>query len=375
MNPCDVSVMSRSPRRRSTRTASRSTSATLAAGSVVVDRHQAALGLGHHLLGHHHHVAVGQRRRRRHGRRQGVGDHLGQVVARVRPRRSRRGPSVGGSPRWAPPGPPQTGAPRTVRASASARSGVDMTVGATTQRTPSASTAVGQVGVGLVDHQGAHPAGVEAGHPDHRGLVPELDQQPVGRTLQGGAGDDRRHGHHVGAPVGQGPGDARARPAPARWRRWGWRGRRRPSRRRAIASSTPGAGRAVPAPAKRTAAHRHRVAEPDEVVLEADLAARRRRGGSTRRVVGRRVTRVRTGSSDIGSSRTATPRAAASSAVTCSAWPPRPGAGCGRGGWPGRGRPGGTSVSPPRRLQLLHHRPGLAGQPPSRLRLSSPARV
>ena len=56
----------------------------------------------------------------------------------------------------------------------------------------------GRVGVGLVDDERGGQLGVEPGHADHRRLVAQLGQHPVGRALERRAGDDRRHGHHVG---------------------------------------------------------------------------------------------------------------------------------------------------------------------------------
>ena len=84
--PWRVSVMSRSPRRRRTRTDSASTRRDLGRRVVGVDGDQAALGLGDDLLGDHDHVAVGQGRPSPGGAR-ALGQQLGQVVARARPRR------------------------------------------------------------------------------------------------------------------------------------------------------------------------------------------------------------------------------------------------------------------------------------------------
>ena len=146
-------------------------------------------------------------------------------------------------------------------------------VGATTQRTPSASTAAGQVGVGLVDHQRAGDGGVEAGHADHRRLVAELGQQPVGRALEGGAGDDRAtpRPRRPGGPASAArtPGTASIGPMDT----IGFDGRRsRPVGAGEGVEHARAPGRAGSTPAKRTPVDGHGVAAAHEVLLEADLA-------------------------------------------------------------------------------------------------------
>jgi hypothetical protein len=89
-------------------------------GILVVEADEATLGLGHHLLGDHDHVAVEQR---------GVGgDQVGQHVA---------GADLG----QAGDGRHRDHGSSSLRARAAASARPFMTVGATTQRTPSASTA------------------------------------------------------------------------------------------------------------------------------------------------------------------------------------------------------------------------------------------
>ena len=142
-------------------------------------------------------------------------------------------------------------AARVVRARAAAVSGVRMTVGVTTHRRPSASTSATPVGVGLVDHEGGGERGVEAGDADHAGLVAQLDEQAVGGTLEGGAGDDRGHGDDVVAAGGHGvvhTGHGQHRPD--RHDRVGGGDHDRPGG--GEGSITPGVGRAAPAPAMRT---------------------------------------------------------------------------------------------------------------------------
>ena len=133
-------------------------------GVVGLDRHQAALGFGHDLLGDHDHVAVEKVHE--------TGDDNGEIVAGADLAHSRDGEhdqsarSLGlrsrarlsGGPRCRGSGTlasrfrgghlrllgaGSNGRPASTRsvASAAAWSGVCMTVGATTQRTPQASTA------------------------------------------------------------------------------------------------------------------------------------------------------------------------------------------------------------------------------------------
>ena len=157
-----------------------------------VDPCHRPFGLRHHLLGHHHDIAVLQTGF-------GGGDQAGQVVALAH-----LGDAVDREHL-------ETGHDNSTSARAVASSGPRMIVGATTQRTPSASTASDVVGVDLVDHQRGHQRSVEARHPHHRGLMAQLTQEAVGRALERGAGDDRRDrhrvvaaGHHRGPHAGHG---------------------------------------------------------------------------------------------------------------------------------------------------------------------------
>ena len=125
--PCDVSEMTRSPRRRSTRTDSLVHEPGLGLGVAGVDGDDPALGLGHDLLGDHHHVAVEQPRPTAVAGRPGRPDEQaarsspGRTSAtpddragpRARPAQRAAAPSTdlaqggGGAPgstsRWAPP--------------------------------------------------------------------------------------------------------------------------------------------------------------------------------------------------------------------------------------------------------------------------------
>ncbi len=80
--------------------------------------------------------------------------------------------------------PPQPAVDTTVSASAAAMAGELITVSATMQRTPSASTARRQLAVGAVDHERARDIRVHAGDADDRRLVAELGEHAVGRPLQ-----------------------------------------------------------------------------------------------------------------------------------------------------------------------------------------------
>ena len=250
------------------------TSASLAAGVAVIERDQPAFGLRDDLLRDHDHVAVAQRGPAGARRRDGTGDEPRPGRCRAPPRRCR---STGRilhtlSRRHRPPPGP----------AAAARSGELMTVGVTMQRTPSASTSRGAARVGDVHDERADPRRVQAGHAHHGGLGAELGHQPVGRTLEGGAGDDRRHGHHLVPARRQGVADARD----GEQRADGDDGVRRAdddrSRASSSASMTPGAGRRRLGPLEADAADRHVVAEPHEVVLEADLGPGRPQRGSPR---------------------------------------------------------------------------------------------
>ena len=104
----------------------------LGRGIVEVDGHDLPFGLGHHLLGDHNHIARLQGGAAGVARRQHLGHHQGQVRSRLdladAGQRDEGDPTI-------------HAASITRRASASARAGVSMMVGATRQRTPSASTA------------------------------------------------------------------------------------------------------------------------------------------------------------------------------------------------------------------------------------------
>ena len=173
-----------------------------------------------------------QRRRSR-----GVGDEPGQVVAGVRPRRCPRSPKI--SSRLIRL---LSDVDRRLRERRRDRPGARMIVGATTQRTPSASTAAARSRVGLVDHERRRESARRGGRrrrPTPRGRA---RQQPVGRALQRRAGDDRRHRHDVGR-AGRRPRRARpARRGPGRSTRSGSTGAMTIVGAPPSASSTPGAG-------------------------------------------------------------------------------------------------------------------------------------
>ena len=154
---------------------------------------------------------------------------------------------------------------------------------------------------------------------------------------------------------------ARARPAAARSRRSGWRGRPRSRSACSTASSTPGAGRAVGAPrsGRRTA---------------TSWAAGRSSPGSRPRCRPGRVRWPRPG--EPGAQRVvghrqqphghAAPRGQRGGHRARAARRRR-GARSGTDGWPGPGRPARNQSSPPEPAQLVHDRPGLAGDAPSGL--------
>ena len=212
----------------------------------------------------------------------------------------------------------------TAAASAAASAGPRMIVGATTQRMPSASTAARQGGVGLVDHQGGRQRRVEPGHADDRRLVAELAEQAVGRALRA-----RRRRRWATRPRrrrgGPRPRRARrARRAPGRSTRSGSTARSRTRSAVAIASSTPGAGRAARRPSKRTRGHGDGV-----------LPARRSTPGSRSRPRPATVTIVRSGSSVTGSSRSPSAPRRRDLGGHLGQRGARPAAGrCGTGGWP-----------------------------------------
>ena len=120
--------------------------------------------------------------------------------------------------------------------------------------------------VGGIDHERRRDRSVELGDTDDRRLVAELGEHPVGRSLQGGAADDRRDGDDRFAAPGeqlvdtaQARGSARSTragstgrsprrqpsrapcvPAPTAWHRRGRTAPPRPRRRGAAARSSPG---------------------------------------------------------------------------------------------------------------------------------------
>ncbi len=173
-------------------------------GIVGIDRHQPVLGLRHDLLGDHDDVAVDEGRALGDG---GLGDERGQVGAHADLGQALDAEDLE-SCRHRPGSPTAAPASSTTRARAAASVGPVMIVGATTARTPSASTASARSRVGLVDDEGADPRRVEPGDADDRRLVAELGQEPVGRALQGGPGDDGGDGHDRRPPGGDRLGDA-----------------------------------------------------------------------------------------------------------------------------------------------------------------------
>ena len=173
--PCFVSLMMRSPRRRRIRTDSASTIALWPRGSAGSISAMAPSAFDTTFW-----VTTTTSPSRRSGF--GGGDQAGQVVARAAPRGCPRSGSTS----------------RRVTRSTTSASAVASVGPAHDRRGHHAPDALGLdragvLGVGLVDHQRGHQGSVEAGHADHGGLVAELAQQPVGRALERGAGDDRRH--------------------------------------------------------------------------------------------------------------------------------------------------------------------------------------
>ena len=223
-------------------------------------------------------------------------------------------------------------APSTTRPSAAAAAGLDMIVGATTQRIPSASTAAARSASAVVDHERGRQLGVQPGHTDHRRLVAELDaaagrRDPSARRRRRSATRPPRRSRRA-TTASRTPGTASTGPIDtigfdgrdhdhARPRRW-----RRARRARAGPRS---------APSKRTALTGTECCRPHEVLLERDLARRPRRV-TQRAQRGRRSPAAR---------RSSSPQAAAISAVTSAQRGTGVGAGrCGRGGCRGRGRRG-----------------------------------
>ena len=167
-----------------------------------------------------------------------------------------------------------------------------------------------QGGVDGVDDQRAGHRRVEAGHPDHGRLVAELGEQAVGRSLEGGAADDRRHGHDGLPSGGQLVVDPRQRAD-------------RPDRHQRVRGgdhddlgvaqrAEHSVGRLCVAPFDTDGGRRHRMAEAHEVVLERH------------RLPTGQLDEVATPSSDIGSNRTSTPQAAAISPATSVGRAPSP---------------------------------------------------
>ena len=66
-----------------------------------------------------------------------------------------------------------------------------ITDGTTRARIPAASTAGRERGVGRIDHEGRRDRRVQPGDADDGGLVAELGEHAVGRSLERGASDDR----------------------------------------------------------------------------------------------------------------------------------------------------------------------------------------
>ena len=150
-----------------------------------------------------------------------------------------------------------------------------MTVGATMQRTPSASTAAARAASATSTTSVPDPRRVQPGHADHGGLGAELGHEPVGRPLERGAGHDGRDGHDPvaarDARASRTPGDGQDRADRDDGVRRADHDGVRTAERLHDAGRGPGRGGALEA----HAADRHVVAEPDEVVLEADLGPRR----------------------------------------------------------------------------------------------------
>ena len=183
--PCFVSLMTRSPRRRSTRTDSRSTIALWASGSSDSSRSSLPSAFDTTFwvtttTSPSASVVAGS----------------AAAACTTRPARSSPGTDLGHSEDGEDREPsvscrhrrqhPQARRPPT--------SGSRMIVSVTTQPMPSASTAPAECGVGVVDDERGAQRRVEAGDADDRRLVAELGEHAVGRALRRGAGDDRRDG-------------------------------------------------------------------------------------------------------------------------------------------------------------------------------------
>ena len=187
-----------------------------------------------------------------------------------------------------------------------------------------------EVLVDRIDHQGCRNVAVEPRHADRRRLVAEFQQHLVGRTLQGNAAHDWRDCHHRvrgGRRAGRStPASARIGPIDTS----GFDG--------AITHDLAVDKRRSSAVRQRRAAVRQRSARQRRQRC-AD-AARSTPGTEPRCASSRSVTIVETTSSLIGSNSCPSPHAAAISAVTSSATPPRRAALCGRDVWPGLCRRG-----------------------------------
>ncbi len=204
--PWRVSVMTRSPRRRSDPHRFVLDDALVRQRIVGVDGHEAALGLRDDLLGHDEDVAVGERDR--------------WVGHRTPPRRCRPVESPG---RISPmPSIPQISStahrPTTFRARPAATPGSLMMVSVTTQRTPWASTSGASAASSAVDDERAGDVAVQRATPATLASWPSSAEHPVGGALDGAAADDRRHG------------DDRRRAAPTRRSRTPGRARSGPDR-------------------------------------------------------------------------------------------------------------------------------------------------
>ena len=173
-----------------------------------------------------------------------------------------------------------------------------MTVGATTQRTPAARTSSASSASASSMTRVPTQSREIAGHAGGGRLVAELDEEPVGRSLQRRAGHDRRHGHDRVRGEPRAPPRPRARRGSGRSTRPGSTGRPRRSRRRRARPARPAPARPRPRP---------RSAPPPR--RPSGAASRSTPGRPPPRRLASR-SRVRTGSSLIGRSRTREPEGA-----------------------------------------------------------------
>ena len=225
-------------------------------------------------------------------------------------------------------GPRRAGA----EASAAAWSGVCMTVGATTQRTPQASTAAAR------RRRPRRSPGCRRTSAYRRATPTTVGSWPSSASSRS-AGPLRAAPATMGetattsAPAGrQRVGDARARPGAGRSRRSGWTGRPPRPRRRRWRRAPRGRAGAARRPSKRTDSTATACRRPTKYSWNDDLGAVDERHPGAHGVVGHGQ---RAGPP--------TPRAAVISAVTSrQRGALGTAAGCGRGGWRGRGRRGGT---------------------------------